>query len=403
MRIGMTADCSIFLFVFGGVGLGLLIFAWRTPKEKDKTDPRYTDSPWLLNDDWQTPAIRSGSKASMYGVWAFAAVWNLLSAPLPFVMYDEVINKENHIALVGLLFTAVGIWLTVWAVRQTLEWKRFGATPVKLDPFPGSIGGHVGGTIEVGLPFDAANEFQLTLTNIHSYTSGSGDDRSYEIPVYATATQSRHLSKLAVEKAREKQSTHADKAILDVVQVRRDASGQHMIYPTGRHVGSSLGGFIVGAVFAAVGWYLIAAEGHAIFGAVFGGIGALIAIGALYMMLNSLEVSRDSNGIRTVRRILGIAVKRNYMRHDAFVKFTRDSSFQSQGTGKHVIYYSIHAVDVDGNKIVVGEDFKGESEATAAIRLIGRELGLTAGDRRDGTREPRRSWDPAGLLSRTQS
>ena len=47
-----------------------------------------------------------------------------------------------------------------------------------LDPFPGSIGGHVGGTIELALPFDAAHDFEMTLTNIHSYVSGSGKNRS---------------------------------------------------------------------------------------------------------------------------------------------------------------------------------------------------------------------------------
>ena len=162
IRWGMIGFKSIFLFVFGGVGLGLLILVWRAPKEKDKADPRYTDSPWLLNDDWQTESIRSSSKASMYGMWAFTALWNLISAPLPFVMYDEVVNKKNYLALVALLFTAVGIGLFVWATRLTLEWRRFGKTPVVLDPFPGSIGGHVGGTIELGLPFDAANDFQLS-------------------------------------------------------------------------------------------------------------------------------------------------------------------------------------------------------------------------------------------------
>ena len=40
------------------------------------------------------------------------------------------------------------------------------------------------------------------------------------------------------------------------------------------------------------------------------------------------------------------------------------------------MHYSIHAVDTHGGKIVVGEGFKGESEANAAIRLISRELGL---------------------------
>lgn len=466
IRWGLIGFKSIFVFVFGGVGLGLLILVWRAPKEKDKTDPKYADKPWLLNDDWHTATVRSSSKTSMYGVWAFAAFWNLVSAPLPFLLYDEVVNKQNYIALVGLLFTAVGIWLLTWAIRQTLEWKRFGATPVTLDPFPGSIGGHVGGTIEIGVPFNAANEFEVTLTNLHHYVSGSGKnrdrkekakwqdtliahaepggrgtkltfrfdvptdleasdtdeddryhrwrlnlsaelegtdlDRSYDIPVYATAMQSRHLPKRTVERSREKQDASSDKAILETVQVINDAGGRRMIYPIGRYLGSSLGAFIVGGVFAAVGWWLIVEEGQRIFGAVFGGIGALVGILALYMMTNSLEVSQDGMNIKTVRRILGIPVKRSYMRRDAFIKFTKDRSFQSQDGSKHVIHYSIYANDNDGDKITVGEGFKGESEAKAAIRLISKELGLSGDDSSDRRNEPAPSWDPAGLLSRTQ-
>ena len=439
VRWGMVGFKSIFLFVFGGVGLGLLIFMWRAPKEKDKTDPRYADSPWLLDDDWQTATIRSSSKASMYGVWAFAALWNLISAPLPFVMYDEVVNKGNYLALVALLFTAVGIGLLVWAIRRTLEWRRFGASPVTLDPFPGSIGGHVGGTINLAIPYDPANEYQLSLTNIKSYISGSGKnrsrnekaewqdmivahsestgsgtrltfrfdvpegldesdaerddtyyiwrlnlsadmegtdlDRSFDIPVYATATQSRSLSKLAVERSTEKQTAMADKAVLEIIKLVHDAGGRSMKYPAGRNLLASLPGFIVGSVFAAIGWF-VAADAGVFFASVFGGIGALVAIGTLYSMLNSLEVSRDANGIRTVRRILGIPVKRSSMGSHEFVMFRKNSRFQTQGGGKHVMHYSIQAIDRNGNKVVVGEGFKGDSQAEAAIRLIGDVLRL---------------------------
>ena len=440
IRWGLVGFKSIFLFVFGGVGLGLLILVLRAPKEKDKTDPRYTDSPWLLDDDWQTQTIRSSSKASMYGVWAFAALWNLISAPLPFVMYDEVVNKENYLALVALLFTAVGIGLMVWAIRRTLEWRRFGASPVTLDPFPGSIGGHVGGTIDLAVPHDPANEYQLTLTNLKSYISGSGKnrsrnekaewqdmivahaestgrgtrltfrfdvpegldesdaeredtyyiwrlnlsaeldgtdlDRSYDIPVYATATQSRSLSKLAVERGREKQTARADKAVLKIIKLIHDAGGRSMKYPIGRGVLAAMPGFIVGSVFAAVGWFIATDKGEVLFGSLFGGIGALFAVGTLYSMANSLEVSRDANGIKTVRRILGIPVRRRQMGSHEFVRFKKDSRFQSQGAGKHVMHYSIYAIGRHGDKVKVGEGFKGVSQAEAAIRLIGDVLRL---------------------------
>ena len=443
IRWGLIGFKSIFIFVFGGVGLGLLIAAWRAPAEKDKTQPEYQASPWLLNDAWQSATIRSSSKMAMWAAWGFAAFWNLISSVTPFIAYREVVEKQNYIALVALLFPLVGIGLVAWAVRRTLEWRRFGPAPVTLDPFPGSIGGHVGGTIDLNLPFDPDHRFELTLTNVHHYVSGSGKnrsrkekslwqdtqiahtelgskgtrltfrfdvpegqaetdaaaegdshdawrlnlkadlpgadlDRDYDIPVYATATQSRLLSDRAVQQSRQELGLVAEERIRDAVNVRHGATGKSMLYPMGRNLGSSIGGFIVGAVFAAAGWYLVVEEGQRIFGSIFGGVGGLIAVATLYMMLNSLEVSRHGAGVTAVRRVLGIPVSRKTMQFHEFDRFIKNSSFQTQSGGKHVMHYSIYALDRQGNKMTVGEGFKGESEANAAIELISHELGLQA-------------------------
>ena len=443
VRWGLMGFKSIFLFVFGGVGLGLLIAVWRAPKEKDRTLPQYQSSPWLLNDKWQTPTIRSSSKMAMWVAWGFAAFWNLISSVTPFLAYREVVEKQNYIALVALLFPLIGVGLIAWAVRRTMEWRRFGPAPVTLDPFPGSIGGHVGGTIDLNLPYDATNRFELTLTNIHHYVSGSGKnrsrkekalwqdvqighaehgskgtrltfrfdvpegldetdaeaegdsyeawrlnlraelpgadlDRDYDIPVYATATESRSLSNVAVERSRQELGVIAEQRIRDAIDLRHDANGKSMYYPMGRNLGSAIGGFIVGAVFAAAGWFLVVEEGQRVFGSIFGGVGTLVAIATLYMMLNSLEVSQRGSSVHTVRRVLGIPVKRRTMQRHEFDSFIKDSSFQTQSGGKHVMHYSIYALDRQGNRLVVGEGFKGESEANAAIRFISRQLGLQA-------------------------
>ena len=425
VRWGLLGFKLMFVFVFGGVGLGLLIAAWKAPKEKDQTLPKFQEAPWLVNDGWQTSTIKSSSKSSMYGAWIFAALWNLISAPLPFVLYEEVLQKENYPALIGLLFPLVGIGLLVWAVRRTLEWRRFGPAPATLDPFPGSIGGHVGGTIDLKLPFDAGHQFAVTLTSIRSYVSGSGKnrsrkekalwqenlvahatlgaigtrltfrfdvaegfnesdtekddsyhiwrlnlsaelpgtdlDRDYELPVYATATQSRFLSNVAVQKSHDMQRKVDDAAVRDVINLESTPGGKRMFFPIGRHFSSASGGFIVGAIFAAAGWFLIVQEGHTIFGSVFSGIGGLIALACLYMMLNSLEVLLIDNEVVTIRRLLGIPVGRKRMRRDVFTKFGKKSSFKTQSGNKHVIYYSVAAVDRQGGKLVVGEGFKGEN------------------------------------------
>ena len=220
------------------------------------------------------------------------------------------------------------------------------------------------------------DSYTIWRLDLGAELEGANLDRSFDIPVYATATQSHRLSQLAVQRGREKQAARDDAAVRKIVRLVHDASGRRMIYPMGRNFGPSLGGFIVGATFAAAGWWLVIQEGQRVFGSVFGGIGALVAIGTLYSMFNSLEVVRESGGFRTVRRVLGIPVKRSRMGSHEFAEFTKKSSYQTQSGGKHVMHYTIRALDHSGRALVVGEGFRGDNQAEAAIRLIGEELGL---------------------------
>ena len=162
----------------------------------------------------------------------------------------------------------------------------------------------------------------------------------------------------------------------DIIQIKQGVMGRSMFYPMGRHLLSNLFGMIFGAAFAGAGYFLIVQEGAAIFGSIFGGVGALVALSAFYMMSNSLEVSQDGTSIRTVRRWLGFPISRKSMHRTQFAKFRKKSSMKTQKGSKHVIYYAIHMVDQKGARMVVGQGFRGESEADAATRLIAKELGL---------------------------
>ena len=441
LRWGLLAFKAIFLLVFGGVGLGLMIWVFIAPRDKDTSSPAFVDRPWLANDDWQTGTIRSSSKSTMWLSWGFAAIWNLVSAPLPFVVYREVVEKENTIALVGLLFPLVGIGLLWWAIARTMEWRRFGPAPIELDPFPGSIGGHVGGTFRVNLPYDANASFSVTLTSLQSYVSGSGDsrsrkekakwqdvqvahsasaaggtrlsfrfdvpeglnesdadpqedayhiwrlnlkadlqgtdiDRDYEIPVYATAQQSRHLSSFSLDAAKSDQREIDREYIQSLFTVEQGVNGKSMIYPMFRHMYNGIVGFLIGSVFAGAGWFLAFREDHWLMGGVFGFVGSLIALSGLYYLFNSLEVSAHGSQVRAVRRILGIPVKRTVMRRADFVQFRRKVAMSTQAGSKHVMYYKLFAIDSTGQQLAVGEGFKGAGQADAAEEFIAKEFML---------------------------
>ena len=59
---------------------------------------------------------------------------------------------------------------------------------------------------------------------------------------------------------------------------------------------------------------------------------------------------------------------------------------QTQSGSTHVMHYSIYLHDNAGQKLCVGEGFKGENEASAAIRLIKREFDIRPQNRVDNDR-----------------
>ena len=132
---------------------------------------------WLNKKEWANNRIRSGAKKGLYFMWAFAVFWNGISAPILFVLEDEI-NKENYLALIGLLFPLVGIFIIRQAWKMTKEWRRYGIIELTLDPFPGSIGGNVGGSLVIKNAANFNSKYKVELECVHSYMSGSGDDRS---------------------------------------------------------------------------------------------------------------------------------------------------------------------------------------------------------------------------------
>ena len=162
-----------FVLAFGGFGGGLL---WYLIHQKSKK--RLTGVPlWQALPEWRSNEIRSKAKLTMYFVWIFAIVWNAISAPVVFIVPGEF-TRGNHAVLIALLFPLTGAGLLYYAVKTTLNWRRFGPTPLSLDPFPGQIGGRVAGKVELRLPYTPRHRFRATLSCNHVYVRRSGKHSS---------------------------------------------------------------------------------------------------------------------------------------------------------------------------------------------------------------------------------
>ncbi len=441
LRGGLAGFKLLFLLIFGGIAAGLIYVVFRAAPESASTGTSSKASPWLTRPAWRSNRFRSTSRSTMWIAWGFAIFWSLISAPLPFVVYQEFAQNDNALALLGLLFPFIGVGLIAQAIRRTHEWLRYGAAILTLDPFPGAIGGHVGGQLDCRVPLDRTARYQVTLNCIRSHMSGSGKnrrrsesaswhdtqlahaaegplgtclifrfdvpdelaesdadkagdtyhlwrlnvsaelpgtdlDRNYEIPVYATQAESSSLPEDLIKAAQ------ADQKVLDLAALRRlmriefGAAGRSLRYPAGRNLGFGLGGSAFGATFAIAGWLLWTHADELLMGVAFTTVGSLILLASLYLMLNSLQCSQEGEDIVSVRRLLGIRINTSRISRAAFAGFDKRSTMSSQSGNRHVMYYTLKAVDHDGRTIVVGEGFRGASQANAAAELVAEAFGL---------------------------
>lgn len=144
----------------------------------DATPP--SDAPWL-NGPW-TAITRSRARRNSYAMWAFAVLWNLIAWPVALMIPAEL-DAGNRVAWLAALFPLIGLGLAVAAAGITREWRRYGVTELTLDPYPGAIGGDVGGTVRLSAGAPAGADYQFTLECLLCYVSGSGRHRQrrYEL------------------------------------------------------------------------------------------------------------------------------------------------------------------------------------------------------------------------------
>jgi hypothetical protein len=166
----------------GSTNLGFLEYCQQQYAESQA--PRQDETPpadWQSRKGWEDARIKSDAGKGMAFFWGFAVVWNAVSIPASLALPREL-AQDNYAALLILLFPAVGLFLIYKAIHRTLEYRRFGRVLFTMDPFPGAIGGHVGGHIQVkNLDYRRAREAQnlsVTLECVYSYVSGSGKNRS---------------------------------------------------------------------------------------------------------------------------------------------------------------------------------------------------------------------------------
>jgi hypothetical protein len=180
-RWEMLAFQSIFGAVFGGVGFGLLAWALisrRKTAARKQAVAAHPGEPWLWNAEWAAGRITCSGKTLMFFLAGFALFWNLMSAPLLFILPGEIFEKGNTAAWFGMVFPAVGLGLIVAAAWAVLRWRKYGESIFQMASVPGVLGGSLAGVIRTSKPIEPDEGFRLVLRCIQQRTSGSGKNRS---------------------------------------------------------------------------------------------------------------------------------------------------------------------------------------------------------------------------------
>ncbi|MBP1692059.1 MAG: hypothetical protein H6Q32_1411 [Bacteroidetes bacterium] len=171
---GETTDAALMLagaLAFGGFGLGVLAvttFGSRKQAREAALRSAHPREPWLWRDDWAAGRIRSAGKVKAWSFWGFAILWNTISTPLLFFLPEEILEKENYGALVGLLFPLVGIGLVVVAARKSIQQWKYGDAQFHMERVPGCLGGDIVGNLLFPHGLTTAESVNVQLSCIQS-------------------------------------------------------------------------------------------------------------------------------------------------------------------------------------------------------------------------------------------
>lgn len=428
-RPGLFALQMVMVLLFGGFGFGFLAFAWRKRQAPvEAAIPAATP----VGEN----AIRSTKKWEVWVAWGFSLVWNGISAPILFLHLPALFHHPKPGQVIAMIFPLIGLGLLIWAIRASRDAWRFRSVRLVLDPFPGALGGDVGGSLIVPLAFSSARSFALSLDcRLHTsrqngsetetvetliwetrgaasaerHASGtrltfrfevprdlpassdhhlwrlsvesSGDSprfvRQFEIPVQPTGARSAQLRRDAAEHPEAQRALDAQIAALGQIEPLHD--GVRLYLPAARALRKSLQWLVMTLAFGGVGVFMaVKSDAPMVLLVAFNLIGAGFLLLTLYSLGNSLRVQIDGQGLRAERRVFGIPVAQHRFARRELRHFALRQSYQTQTGTRRETTYRLVVETTTGRAITVADSLDGQPLAEALLERLSEQCGLKA-------------------------
>lgn len=176
----------VFLIIFSGIG-GFVTWASMRGTKNRKT---------RLQDE-QNGGIDSDQKVGSWVIAAFGGVFLVFGGGMSLIVLPDAIRNGQYAALFVLVFAFIGAAIVYHAFKLNRAYRRFGPTPMFLDPAVPGVGGQLGGQFSVNAPGICvkacpATELRARLTCTRKSKSGKSTSYSVkwqeEAPVYVIDT-----------------------------------------------------------------------------------------------------------------------------------------------------------------------------------------------------------------------
>jgi hypothetical protein len=181
LRGEMMGLYGLLAVAFGGVGFGLLgtnLYRYRKSRRRGFQATEFPDQPWLWREDWARGEIKTGDEGSMLALGILATVWNLVSLPALFFVFQQGYHWRSWPGLLALLGAFVGLLLLLVAGFAILSWCKYGESVFQMATVPGVIGGKLAGVVLTSARVRPEKGFRVILCCKHRFSTGTDKDEN---------------------------------------------------------------------------------------------------------------------------------------------------------------------------------------------------------------------------------
>jgi len=180
----------VFLFgAFGSMFFTAGVFGiWRTCRDRrvhqrdlarKEANP---DEPWLWFDEWRDGRVGGHGREKMIVIWCVAIFWSSVVGSI-FCLSLSEFRQVSPVLVSMAPFIAISLGFYVWAIRLSLRWRKFGASILTFETFPGVIGGFLRATLVLPLGVRPSTDLRARLS---CHRIDHSDDDSAETTLWHT-------------------------------------------------------------------------------------------------------------------------------------------------------------------------------------------------------------------------